>query len=120
MRDLYTENKGFVGPKAGANATFYDYSQRFDDVDIARLAKELGHLRTAMMREASQSEDDDPEQMIAVGTIAGAEKAAKGGDASATFGCLKRAGKWALEMATKIGASVAAKAIEDSIGLPSE
>jgi hypothetical protein len=114
--DEYKGNTGFIGPNAGSHAQNIVFNaaqqQAFSEINLESLAEELGTLRSAMMKEAS----DDPDHGIAVGDVAKAEKAAKAGDANTAFGHLKSAGKWAWDVANKVGVSVAAKAIEGAIG----
>ena len=120
-RDTYQGNAGFVGPRAGDHATNAAVNQTqmqpFAEIDPQFLAADLRALRIAMMREAAANEDGDPDQALAIAPIAGAEKAAQTGDVEAAFRHLKAAGKWAVEIASKIGATVAEKAIEAAAGL---
>ena len=117
-RDTYQGNVGFSGPRAGTGASHVSFTttqqQLFADIDLQALANELASLRQAMTQEALKSGDAD--HAIALGAIANAEKSARAGDASETLGYLKSAGKWAWDTATKIGVSVAAKAIEGGLG----
>ena len=50
-------------------------------------------------------------------SIANAEDATKKGETSNIFSHLKSSGQWAFDTATKIGVSVAAKAIQGAMGL---
>jgi hypothetical protein len=81
-------------------------------IDMAQLSRELGVLRAAMRQAASEPDHD-----IALGAIAEAEKLASAGNAKGALARLKGVGKWCLDVATKIGVSVAAKAIESQIGI---
>ena len=63
------------------------------ELDLPKLAEELGRLRSAMKRDTEGS----PEQDEAVGIVAAAEKAAGRGDQSTVLQHLKSAGTWALE-----------------------
>lgn len=84
-------------------------------IDIDKLADELGTLRDALLPVAS-----DPQHYIAIGHISSAQLSAKSGDvskASAALSALGSAGKWAWDMANKIGAGVAADAIKTQLGL---
>ena len=58
-----------------------------------------------------------PSHYVAVGEVAAAEQAAQSGDQPAALDHLKKAGKWALEVATKIGSEVASAALKASLGL---
>jgi hypothetical protein len=104
-----------VGYKARAEATVRE--QDLSDADMRLLINELAHLRRAMMQEAVEAESSGPDQAISISAIANAEKSATAGDAPATLGHLKSAGKWAWDIATKIGVSVAAKALETAMGM---
>lgn len=104
-----------VGYKARAQNTVQH--QDLSSIDLQLLTNELGRLRRAMMQEAVAAESSEPDQTIAISAVASAEKSAQAGDAPATLGHLKAAGKWAWDTATKIGVSVAAKALEGALGL---
>ena len=104
-----------VGYKARAQNTVQQ--QHVSDIDLELLTSELGRLRRAMMQEAVAAESSEPDQAIAISAVASAEKSAKAGDAPATLSHLKSAGRWAWDTATKIGVSVAAKALEGVLGL---
>jgi len=111
----FTADVVAVGYKARAQSTVEQ--QHFSDVDLQLLTSELGRLRRAMIQEAAATESSEPDQAIAISAVASAEKSAKAGDAPATLNHLKSAGKWAWDTATKIGVSVAAKALEGALGL---
>jgi hypothetical protein len=118
-RQEYKGNIGFVGPGAGSHASGTTFNtvqhQAFSEIDLRALAQELPRLRQAMMRQSLEDDDSDPDHAIAAAAIANAEKSAKAGDVPSTMGFLKSAGKWAWEIANKIGVSVAAKALEGAI-----
>jgi hypothetical protein len=59
----------------------------------------------------------DAHHDISIAEIAKAEDAGKNGDTAGLLHHLKAAGKWAAEIASKIGVSIASKAIEDAIGM---
>jgi hypothetical protein len=104
-----------VGYKARAQNTVQ--RQHLSGIDLQLLTDELGRLRRAMMQEAVAADSSEPDQAIAISAVASAEKSAQAGDAPATLSHLKSAGKWAWDTATKIGVSVAAKALEGALGL---
>lgn len=94
-----------------------DISGSFNDneipgLDFKKLSEELEKLRIAMRSEARSGDDD-----IAIGEVAAAQRAAEGGDSNALFAHLRRAGSWAIEIATKIGTNVATAAIQQAAGL---
>ena len=81
------------------------------EVDLASLISELQTLRAEMRKQASTVEDD--QATVAVGqAIAAAEQ----GDTATIFAHLKQAGKWALSLATAIGAELVAAALKSVIG----
>lgn len=80
--------------------------------DLMSLAQELSHFR-----EMLHGKITTPEQDIDVGKIAAAEMAARSGDRRATLLHLKRVGSWALDFATKVGASITAEFMKKSIGM---
>ncbi len=115
MRDVYQAGQaGAMGPNAKAeNINFVQVlREAIGDHSLADLVNDLERLRTAMLSESKNAAQDD-----AVAAVAEAEAAAKKGDAASVFALLKRAGTWTLDVATKIGTAVAAKAIEKSMGL---
>ncbi|HKX26909.1 MAG TPA: pentapeptide repeat-containing protein [Blastocatellia bacterium] len=85
-------------------------SQIESSIDIGRLVEELAALRQAMSHEALEAE-----QYVAVGNVAKAEQAAKVRDSAKMAENLRAAGGWALEIASRVGATLAAKAIRHSI-----
>jgi len=80
--------------------------------DLSELAGELATLRRAM-----KGEGTEPEHDAAVGEVAKAEQAAKAKDSSKVAESLKGAGKWALDVATKIGTTLASEALKESMGM---
>lgn len=116
MGDQYnvTGQVGAIGPNAKAeNNTFNQVMQQaVSNLDLPALTAELATLRNSMRNQATEVEHDQ-----AVASIGAAENAAKRQDGAGALEHLKSAGKWALDVATKIGATVAAKAIQTAIGL---
>jgi len=110
-------NKGQAGAMGdGArsdNNTFIQGAAALEGIDLKALATELARLRASLKKDSEAHEDADE----VISEVAKAEKAAKVGDAASVMSALKGAGSWALETATKIGVTVAAKAIEKSIGM---
>ena len=112
--DSYTIGQaGAVGPHAHAHDMNFNqiWNEVAGSIDLPQLAKELSKLRLEMKKEAIE-----PEQDIAVSEIAKAEQAAKSGNGSKTLEHLKSAGKWAFNIATKIGTNLAVEAIKKSMG----
>ena len=111
--DYYSAGQaGAIGPHAQArDITFNQLAAgNLGHLDMRTLAIELGSLRREMRQAATEGEQD-----IAVGEIAAAEAAAQKGDTSNVLRHLKNAGKWALDVATKIGVTVASEAIKKSM-----
>jgi AbiTii len=106
MRDMYqagqAENMSFIQVLRGA----------IGDSSLAALAGELERVRAEMAGQSKTAEQD-----AAVAAVAQAEDAAKKGDAQGVLAYLKSAGRWAMDVATGIGSSVATKAIEAAMGL---
>lgn len=86
------------------------FNQGLSQQDMIKLADELSTLRAEM-----KSKSQTPEEDIAIASIASAEIAARKGDKTNVLENLKNAGKWAFDVATNIGVSIAAKAIEQLI-----
>lgn len=116
MGDQYnvTGQIGAIGPNAKAeNNTFNQVIQQAaSNLDLPALAAELATLRKSMRDQATEIEHDQ-----AVVSIGAAESSAKKQDAAGALEHLKSAGKWAFDVATKIGTIVAAKAIQTAIDL---
>jgi len=74
------------------------------DIDMSQLALDLARLRTAPGAAGNEN-------------LKHAEAAAAAGDRSATKQFLMKAGAWALNLATTVGAPVAIEAIKHSLGL---
>jgi len=70
-----------------------------------------------MLRSQLSQEAIEPVQAVALGEVAQAELAARAGDGPQALKHLASAGKWAFDVATKIGAAVAAYAIKNAMGL---
>lgn len=114
-QDTYnTGQAGAVGPHSHAHdMTFQQvWSASQGQIDLPRLAAELSELRKAMKQEASSTDQD-----IALGEVAAAEVAASKGDGPKALQHLKAAGKWAFDVATKIGTGVAVVALKTVLGL---
>lgn len=114
--DTYQVNQaGAVGPNAHAHhMTFNQTADRIEgSINFVQLADELARLRQAMMREATEAEHS-----IAAGEVAKAEQSAKVKDPAKVAEHLRSAGKWALDIASKIGVPVAVEVLKKSIGIP--
>jgi hypothetical protein len=103
-------NQGAVGDESVAHDFTQVSNQTLGSIDMTALATELSRLRAEARKDAVEPGHD-----IAVSELAKAEQAAKEGQASAVMQHLKSAGSWALDVATKIGTSVAVEAIKKSM-----
>ena len=105
---------GAIGPNAQATGNTFVQSRGVDEnVDLAVLAQELGRLRTEMRGNATTPEQDD-----AVAAVGKAETAAAKGDRNAIAEHLKSAGKWAFDIASKIGVNLATSVLKGTLGIP--
>lgn len=84
----------------------------WNSVNFSDLEKELSDLHSKMKRLSKTDEQD-----IAVGEIAKAKKASGEKNLEKIIMALKSAGVWALDVATKIGATLAAEALKIALGL---
>jgi hypothetical protein len=117
-RDTYnTRNAGAVGPNAQATETTIteNYGSLLQGVDLPALAAELDQLKREMFKQAGKTGDTD--HFAAVTAISAAEDAARKNEASTVVEKLKSAGAWALDIASKIGVSVATEALKKAVGL---
>lgn len=111
--DIFNDGQiGAVGrnSKAEGNVFSQRWSELESQVNLGELASELATLRAELRKSASSLEEDQ-----AIANIGSAENAAKQKDGPSALKFLKAAGEWALDVATKIGTTVAAKAIENAI-----
>lgn len=116
MGDKYIVGQaGAVGPQSHAQGITFNqnFNQSGSSIDLARLADELSVLHQAMRQQALA----EPEHDLAISDIGKAEQAAKTGDAAKTVQYLKSAGKWALDFASKIGASLVAEIIKSDMDI---
>ena len=95
-------------PNIENSQIYAEWSGSIKEVDIAALEAELKKLRGALATHG----EGETETAIAAGALAQAEKAARERDIPHVFTALAGAGRWVLDVAKKIGVSVAAKAIE--------
>lgn len=106
-----------VGVGRNASGTVTEINQLWAEagvskIDLESLATELTTLRAAIREKGDSVEHD-----LALAEIAKAETAARSQDGPAALKHLRAAGKWTLEIATEIGAHVAAAAIGVALGL---
>lgn len=111
--DTYNVGQGVgVGRNVKMTNVTVNQAQGQEKIDLPTLANELAALRAEMKKSATEPEHD-----MAVGAIAAAEADAKKGDETSVMDHLASAGKWALDLAVKIGVPVAIDAIRKSGGL---
>ncbi len=106
---------GAVGRGAHAHdITFEQTWARIENqVPLDRLEEELELLRAELRARAER-----PDQVIDAARVAEAEIAAREKDGPRALSRLKDAGRWALDVAQEIGASVAVAALKAALGLP--
>lgn len=103
-----------VGREAHVHDNTFQQIWNQAGIDLPKLTEELGRLLSVMTREATEG-TRTPEQDEAIGAVTAAAKAAAQGDGPTVLRHLKAAGKWALEVAEKIGVAVAAEAIKKTM-----
>lgn len=81
-------------------------------IDLSSLSNELELLREKMKEAAST-----PEQDQAVGAVASAQMAAGQGNGPQTIAYLSKAGRWAFDIASKIGVGLAVTALQRALGM---
>lgn len=101
-----------IGRNAEANNVNSYQFQLSPQVNMVALARELELLRSAMRQQASS-----PDQDQAVADVGQAMIAAEQGNEKGVWPHLKRAGNWALAVATSVGTSVASAAIKSALGM---
>ena len=104
---------GAVGPNAKAeNNVFNQFGANADPAQLQALAKELATLRLELKKEAAE-----PEQDVDVGEVAQAQVEAAKGNGQKALEHLQKVGSWVLDVATKIGVTIATQAIKDALGM---
>ncbi|WP_295792053.1 hypothetical protein [Mucilaginibacter sp.] len=88
------------------------WEQHEESIDLEKLSLQLSELKKDLLLQAKSGED-----YAAIANVASAEEASKQGDGSRTMQFLAKAGNWALDTATKIGVTLAAAVLKDSIGV---
>ena len=80
-------------------------------IDLTALAQDVSHIVSSVGQTDSAR---NAEELI---DLRHAEQAAKSGDKARVMAFLKKAGIWALDVATSVGADVATTAIKAALGL---
>lgn len=115
MGDSYKAGQaGAMGPNAHAHDMTFNqiWNEMQGSVDLPQLVGELSRLRQEMKKDAVEPEHD-----IAVSEVAKAEQAAKAGEGSKVVEHLKAAGKFALDVGTRIGAGMVVEVLKKAIGM---
>lgn len=116
MGDKYEIHGPAVGVGRNVNIQTVNFNQLWDQsrssLDLGKLANDLARLREAMAKESTGAEE-----YAAVGNVASAEVAAKKENGPSTLEYLFKAGKWALDVAIKIGVPVAIEALKKTVGM---
>jgi len=113
MGDTY--NLEIKAPSAvGRNAKMelIQNQQVIESLDSSDLFEQLKKLRLAMKQDAIEPDHD-----IAISSVALAEIAAREGKKTEAIKHLKDAGKWALQVATKISSDIAVSALKAAMSL---
>ncbi|MBV8901566.1 MAG: hypothetical protein JOY92_15810 [Verrucomicrobia bacterium] len=115
MGDQYkTGQAGAVGP--GSHAHDMTFKQVWQESEVSKelptLAEQLGVLRNELLKDAISAE-----HYSSIGAVASAETEATKGNGPKALEYLSSAGKWALDVASKVGTSVAAAAIKEAMGI---
>jgi hypothetical protein len=106
-----------TGPNARVNVNSIDNSSNlisYVSQNMEALSGEFTRLRDALVSKAQTAEE-----YAAIGTVAQAELAAKGGDPSKidkALSALGAAGKWVFDTAKDIGVEIAAETLKKSLG----
>lgn len=99
-----------IGPEATAEGnTFYQINQ---DIDIQALARELEKLSEYLAADAG-----DPEKEEDIATIVLAKNAAQRGDKGKALERLSSVGRWVIDAATQVSATLVAAIIQKQMGL---
>lgn len=115
MRDNYSAGQaGAIGPNAKASQMTFQqiWNSSQGDINLCSLAQELPVLRSAMRKDAVEPAHDK-----SIVAISEAEEAAKDNDGRGVMEQLNKAGKWAWEIASKLGLIVATDALKKALGL---
>ena len=112
MRDqISARDIGVIAEHAGDLSFNQAWNQVENTVDLPTLAEELTSVQQHMLANAK------PDDYAAIGDVGRAQEAARNGDGPRALRFLKSAGKWALEVGTKIGADLAVAAGKAGMGI---
>ncbi|WP_431277866.1 hypothetical protein [Leifsonia poae] len=117
LGDTYRTGQALnVGPGATVSGGSFAqlWADNSADIDLPTLAAELRVLRAEGRSRATGDASEDE----SLGALASAQRAAEDGDGPRAIGFLKSAGKWALDVGTQVGVSMAVKALTVALGFP--
>jgi len=115
LGDKYVAGQvGVQGPHGHAHDMTFNqvWAAQAGSIDLERVAQDLAKLRAEMRKQAT-----DPSHDKALGAVAAAEEAAADNNGAKVMENLRAAGKWAFDVATKIGTTVAADALKAALGM---
>ena len=114
--DVYDISAGAIGAVGKKAKVVKSQVVQVGDIDsrldLQKVGEELRALMTAMMQEATE-----PEHAVAIGEVGRAQVAASEGDEKSTVDYLKKAGSWALSVASSIGVTLVAAVLKGEIGI---
>lgn len=110
----YANQVGAQGNSARSDGNIFLNLSSQHEFSLEKLSEELSVLRAKLKDEAVNAEHD-----IYIGAIAQAESYAKQNNGAKALESLGNAGRWSLDAATKVGTTVAAKALSIALGLES-
>jgi hypothetical protein len=110
--NLSNSTVGVIGDHAQNVTVTQAWNNFSSNINLVELADQLRRLGEALGNEAKE-----PSQKLAVGAIAAAEQSARDKDGPKVLEYLKTAGKWAFDVAEKIGVELAKDAIKVALGL---
>ena len=112
MAQYNTGQAGAVGPysSVGRNKNQQNWDKEASGIDFLTLVDELQKLQLALREKVTE-----PEYCKALASVTCAAEAADKKDRATVMQHLKAAGKWTLDIATKIGTTVAARVIAEAM-----
>lgn len=105
------QNIGFGRDAQVYDNAFTQWQNSATNPDLKALAEELATVRAELRKQAMTADHD-----AAIGAVALAEKSANNGEGAKAFQYLAAAGKWALDVAVRIGTPLAIDAMKKALG----
>jgi hypothetical protein len=110
-----SEASGIFGSRQNVeNTTFTHRSGTIDHIPLNELAQELFVLRDVLLADPAKSRQS-LEADKSINALSEAAEAAQNGDRQGVVRYLAQTGKWALDVATQIGSSLAVEAIKAAL-----